>query len=357
MVLLRTLATAIFLTLSRSKRRLVAELADTLRVGSFEFQPTFSGRVALLLVARAMRSLTPARKAAIPDYICNIVPRVMTAAGWQIVEYRTNELLEPDEAEIDRLVDQEDIGLLLTASVFGSSALLDYLSRDDVRERILTNEVFCIVDLCQIIALRDRLPDGYGQQLAAIVSFNDKSTPGLMGGGVLWARQLTQRQVPMGLLNHIRLVARLFLKLAYFTVCAILPSTYPVARKDYGLHGELEWMLASRQRRPLDYSYCASFPNELTPFIPDRLQLAFALAGLKTDEQRREQRLSPDSPAVLATRFASESPYLVIRSDTGSSDPREFRRRQKPTYAMEGKPNESRKPHMRVVHNKGYCDR
>jgi hypothetical protein len=355
--MIRTLVIAIFLALFRDKRDIEAELARQLSVGDFRFHPTFSGRVALLLIAREMQSRARGRTAAIPDYICNVVPKALILAGWQIEEYSTNEFLEPNEADIDRLIEDEKIGLIVTASVFGSSALLDYLSRNDVCERILRSEVFCIVDLCQVISLRARLPDGYGHRMAAVLSFNDKSTPGLMGGGVLWARPLSQDQIPMGLSNHLKLFGRLLLKLAYFSVCSIVPSIPPLSNKGEGLRGELQWMLASRQRRPLDYSYCASFPNEFHPYRPNRLQLAYALAGLKTDSIRREKRLPSNSSAVLQTKHVGESPYLVIQSPHGVSGTRILRRRQKPTYAMEGLPNESKRPGLRVVHNKGFCDR
>jgi hypothetical protein len=357
MVMIRTLFVAIFLTLFRGRRWLISKLTQELSVRNFDFTATFSGRVALLLIAREMRSSASGTTAAIPDYVCNIVPKALVEAGWRILEYSTDDHLEPDESDIDHLIEDEDVGLLVTASVFGSSALLDYLSRNDVREKILGNNVSCIVDLCQIIALRDKLPDGYGHRMAAILSFNDKSTPGLMGGGVLWTRPLTQNQIRMGLPNQLRLLGRLLLKLAYFGACFLAPSSPPVTKKGRGLRGELQWMLASRQRRPLDYSYCASFPNELIPYMPSRLQLAFALAGLTTDSIRRKKRLPSDSSTVLQTKYVGESPYFVIQSPHRVLNARFPGRRQKPSYAMEGSPNESKKPELLVVHNKGFCDR
>jgi hypothetical protein len=92
-------------------------------------------------------------------------------------------MLEPNLSELqDALHDNERIGLLLTASIFGSSALMDELKKEEMRILIFERNIHVVVDICQNVNLINEMPDNYGEHLTGVVSFNDKSSLGVMGG-------------------------------------------------------------------------------------------------------------------------------------------------------------------------------
>lgn len=103
-------------------------LRKKLSRGPFAFEPQFSGRVSLFLLARRLLPSAQSDVALVPDYVCNIVPRAFRLAGWEIGTYPTGPDLEPDWEELLLLLDARKAGVLVGASVFGSSGLLTFLS-------------------------------------------------------------------------------------------------------------------------------------------------------------------------------------------------------------------------------------
>jgi hypothetical protein len=222
--------------------------------------------------------------------------------------------------------------LLVTASVFGSSALLDWLSQEVTRRRLVGAGVHVLVDLCQDVRLAKRLPSGYGSSLEAAVSFNEKSIPGIMGGGILSERSPMPAESQLSLERKVRL----FLWALWRSVRG--PEWL---RRGYG--GAFE------------YSTGVGFPYELERFPAQRLQLAFALAGLRDLERfqlKQGEWWASHGKACAPTPYGSSAPYVLILSEENVGE----NRRRKAPYACPGRPEESLRPNQRIVHNKGFWD-
>ena len=311
-----------------SRDSLARRLAACFSLPGFTFQPEFSGRVAIFKLARHFLAAGHRPLALLPDYLCNVVELAVRKAGFDVLYYRTDDLLEPAPAAIVRELETTAPGLLLTSNMFGSSALLDALSDDTFRAAILSSGVAVLVDLCQDISLIRRLPSGYGNCLAAVVSFNDKSLPNVMGGGILApfpvppsSKRLTCREV-------LKLYRELGIKLLSAT--GILPR---------------------RKIARFEYSHCARFPYTLELYEPARIQYILGLIGFNRLNERNRMKLdhARRTPDVRRTRFFETSPFLI----TGSTPPRG---RRKPTYARFNQPGESLRPDLYAIHNKGFWD-
>ena len=185
-------AAAVFLLHFLPKPVIRKRLVRNLSVGSYVFQPFFSGRSALVSLARELRAYTSSPPVAlIPRYVCNIVPKAFSLAGYKIVSYGTDAVLEAEWDEVVKLIVDANSSVLVGASVFGSSALLLELKNPRKQAFLRNHGVQVVVDLAQDIRLRRRLPPGCGDFVHAVLSFNDKSFPGAMGGGIL-----SERTVP-----------------------------------------------------------------------------------------------------------------------------------------------------------------
>jgi hypothetical protein len=316
-------------------------LRSRLEVGEFEFHPEFSGRTALLAVGAGFRERARGKVALIPDYICNVVQSALEQAGLEVCTYSTDDAFEPDEEEITALVSSGKVGVLVTANVFGSSALLGWLKRDRIRDLIRSTCVHVIVDLCQDISLVRELPEGYGEQLAAVVSFNDKSFFGVLGGGIL-AQQW--KPVAAGRLSW-RLTTALY-RMLWSKVRAHIRSACPSDKR-------VPNVPSSKQ---FEYSYCADFPYTLERRQPAKLQLILALIGLGNlaELHRTKAAQLRNLPVERRPRYLETSPYVVCNRLALAEIPR--RRKIKGSYAIHREPGVSARPELLIVHNKGYCD-
>jgi hypothetical protein len=158
---------------------LARALGRSLAVPGYHFQPAFSGRVALYELA--VRLASPV--VLIPDYLCDVVPRALGAAGCTVLRYALDERFEFDLDRVLTLAEEAGAGLILTASLYGSDGGLGALEAVDVQARLKRMGSHLVVDICQDIELRARLPSAQGGRIHGLVSFNDKSFPGAMGGG------------------------------------------------------------------------------------------------------------------------------------------------------------------------------
>ncbi|MBL8291815.1 MAG: hypothetical protein JNN08_08260 [Bryobacterales bacterium] len=310
------------------RESLARRLAACFAMPGFKFQPEFSGRVAILKLARHFLAAGHRPVALLPDYLCNVVEVAVRKAGFDILHYRTDDLLEPDPTAIVRELQTSAPGLLLTSNMFGSSALLDAMPDDTFRAAVLSSGVAVLVDLCQDISLIHRLPSGYGNCLAAVVSFNDKSFPSVMGGGIL-----APFPVPP---SSKRLACREVLKLYRELGIKLLSATGIVPR---------------RTQARFEYSHCARFPYTFELYEPARIQYILGLIGFNRLNERNRLKLdhARRTPDVRRTRFFETAPFLI----TGSTPPRG---RRKPSYARFNQPLESLRPDLHAIHNKGFWD-
>lgn len=321
----------------RNRRSLACQLQRTLQTGALQFTPKFSGRVAIHDIARQIRKHSSGSTAWIPDYICNVVPLALERAGFQLATYATDDFLEPDADQLVRIVTNPDCGLLLLSSIYGSSAGLDVLRSAAFRQRVQQHRVHILVDICQDITLRHLLPQDYGSHLSAALSFNHKSFPGAMGGGVLTAMELPDTAHRMGNAQ----ARTLYQRLAQHTA------------------GSWRRRLIWRQRPHScevpapEYANCRQFPFEFTNYQLTRLQIIMALLGLRNLPryyQRRRRRLERLGH-VHPMKHRSGSPLLVLQRLDKSAV-----HRIKPPYARHGAPRQSLRATLTVVHNNGFDD-
>ena len=108
-------------------------LERRLRLPQLPCQVVTSGRVALYLLARRLAPTTAKRVALVPDYICNVVPLALERAGFVVESYCTTAQGEPDDSILRQRLASGDVAVLLTASVFGSSAMLGALATTEWR--------------------------------------------------------------------------------------------------------------------------------------------------------------------------------------------------------------------------------
>ena len=306
------------------------ELANRLGTGTLQFYPAGSGRVALHHLAKHLRPRLKSGKALIPDYLCNVVPQALEEAGLSVQTYPLDSNFEGDPVLIRNLISDQKIGLLLTASLFGSSASLVDLDNPEMRAFLLAHQVFTVVDLCQDLTLRRFLPAGYGDQLAAVLSFNNKSIPGMMGGGVLSTFAIPDMPLSPSLAQRIALLGE-----------------YRAARA-FRLRQRLPTL-----GRDFEYSFCREFPYTLAPYRLTRLQLMIALFELDRLVQRnrhRQSTLSENRACFREMPFGDTSPYLIGAGNPAAL-PADLPRKK--SYALPDQPQESLRPDLLIFHNFG----
>jgi hypothetical protein len=306
-----------------------------------------SGRVALYRLALAIRSRTDKRIALVPDFICNVVNVVLETAGFVVQSYRTDELFEVDREAVEKYIASEsNVAILLTASVFGSSAFLDALNENRFKALILGRKIHVIVDLCQDLNLVQYLPHNYGENLSAVISFNDKSIPGIMGGGVLTQYPLFEPEPPPALCQVLLLYRMLLLKLGA-RFLAEIRTRLPNRLRRKTVRGV--------DLRQYEYSYCRHFPYAIDIVAISKLQVILALIGLKNlrNINAVKRQFAQNCPNLVRTRHYCTSPYLVV---TELVDTHEGRKIKAP-YAIDHYPETSLRSELIIIHNKGFDDK
>lgn len=143
-----------------------------------------SGRSALHGALATIRRSDPRRSVVfIPDYTCNVVSVACLAAGFEVQTYQTTDCCEPLWAELAEAVQTVDLPVVVFCSLFGTVPIAD----EHVSGLLALNAGLIVVaDECQNL-----VPDSCVTQTPAhviVFSFNDKTCPGIMGGGVVWNR-------------------------------------------------------------------------------------------------------------------------------------------------------------------------
>lgn len=308
-------------------------LRHRLSVPGYFFSGRFSGRTALVELASTLRKEARAPIALYPDYICNIVPRALAEAGWKVEPYPTDQGLEGDWTTLLTRMKNGGVGLLIGASVFGSSGLLDELADPQKLDQLRQLGVKIIIDLAQDIRLIHKLPQHGSDLVASIVSFNDKSFPGAMGGGILAGQPYQAVQLKPKLRDR----AKLYYRVLYSEFSRIVRR--PPVRKS--------------KAEGFDYSQCSVFPFKLTDaYCLTKLQLICAVQGLfLLNRYGAAKAHLLERRAHLETRFADTASYLIML-DNGD----EVGRKKKRPYAIEEQPENSRRPDDLILHNKGFND-
>ena len=159
------------------RRRLAQGVYDCRESEVFLYK---SGRAGLRGLLEGLRAACPERRAAfVPDYVCNVVGAACRAAGFAVREYPTDARCQPDWKALEEGVRREAAPVVVLCSLFGSVPALAPEAAALARAH---PQAFFVADECQNL-----VPDSPVKpraNRAVVFSFNDKTCPGVMGGGV-----------------------------------------------------------------------------------------------------------------------------------------------------------------------------
>jgi glycosyltransferase involved in cell wall biosynthesis len=140
-----------------------------------------SGRAALRGLMQSLRTASSARRVAyVPDYVCNVVGEACRTAGFTTVEYASDERCLPVWKKLEALIESDEAPVVLLCSLFGS---VPALAPEATTLAQLNPRIFIVADECQNLVPNS--PVKARENRAVIFSFNDKTCPGLMGGGMV----------------------------------------------------------------------------------------------------------------------------------------------------------------------------
>ena len=288
------------------------------------FAAFFSGRVALQAIAREA-SFTR-RVALVPAYLCNVVALAFERAGWRVCEYAVDEAFVPDAAALRAHAQAEGADLLLLAPLYGSDGgLSQWLGPEAAAWRTRAG-VALVLDLCQDAARLAQVTCSPGQRWAAVLSFNDKSFPGVMGG-CLWS-DLALASPPAPPWRQRALLAAWALRKCLPPRRASEPAAF-------------------------EHSEATRFPYAFDTAGASALQLALGLTGMRHLPRwmaRRRSTVARGAVRPLTLPFAETAPFVVA----AAGDPGQHRR--KPPYALAHDATTSLRPQLNVRHNKGFDD-
>jgi len=170
-----------------------------------------SGRAAISGTLTTLKNIKPNyRKILLPDYICDVVYKASENAGFLIESYKTNDSFSPLWNELLFLIQGNSNVVVLLASMFGR-VNTDQKHIDEIFNS--NPNTFIIADECQHLVSRPFIK--YRPNMAIIFSFNKKTIPGLMGGGVCISNSFSMHIKPnkLKIIKGTELNGRLFLHL------------------------------------------------------------------------------------------------------------------------------------------------
>lgn len=139
-----------------------------------------SGRAALCAVLKHIKNYGTERKIVlIPDYTCNVVARACSLAGFKVETYATKQNFEPEWSELRQKISDFENPVVILCAMFGAEPV----QSDHVKDLYQAGALI-IADECQNMVPNTQICRSSVH--AVIFSFNDKTCPGIMGGGVVW---------------------------------------------------------------------------------------------------------------------------------------------------------------------------
>jgi hypothetical protein len=148
-----------------------------------------SGRAALNSLLFTVRHQDPKRNVVfIPDYTCNVVAMACKASGYQIWKYKTDEQFYPDWHDLSETIIPIESPVLVLISMFGSIPSLSEQLKDLLS---IKPSIVLIADECQNLVPASPLGGQSIPNGGIVFSFNDKTCPGIMGGGIVVPNNMT----------------------------------------------------------------------------------------------------------------------------------------------------------------------
>jgi len=227
-----------------------------------------SGRSALCALLIALRKGQNRKIVFVPDYICNVVPKACVDAGFDLQSYPTDDHLVPIWTSLDKLLCNDTDSVLLICSLMGATPIVSAEKRQLVERH---SDLFVIADECQNLV--EQSPVKANLREAIVFSFNDKTSPGLMGGGIVWATDsdLIPEFQPASFINTIK-------RSIYFTGALtkrIIRETRHIVK--LALNRPVMYAMPESY----EYSICQSAHYNTQPESIHRISAAYALLNLR----------------------------------------------------------------------------
>ncbi len=154
-------------------------LNNLYKVVDCEYVWAASGRSALALLYNTIKRYGKINTVLLPDYICNVVYEAANRSGMHIVRYATEDSM-PCIDDILHIISSNQECCVTFVSYFGRS--IDYCKIiATIRE--ISNEIIIIFDECQNLLNADI--NVLDENIFSVLSFNNKMTPGLLGGAIV----------------------------------------------------------------------------------------------------------------------------------------------------------------------------
>jgi hypothetical protein len=297
----------------------------------------FSGRVAIYRLAQSLRK--EASVVLLPDYICNVLYRSFTEAGFEILTYQTNNQFEPSLDEIRSLVSKANRPTVLClAPIMGAEGGEDWITSTKGREWRDLNKVSLIFDCCQDISRLFSSRFVSEKNFAIVSSFNDKSFPGIMGAVTI--TDIPDLQYRLATKSEKKKINRLLL-------CKIY---------SYLRHRIASLTCESRAQliSGYDYSYCMDFPYTFRHSGATSTQVGIGVAGMFFRRLYMHRKLNYLKKKILEpvrTPYFLTSPFIMVDGEM-----QQPKLKIKAPYGIHGRPKESLRPLLKVYHFKGFMD-
>ncbi len=311
-------------------------LSSLIEREGFVFSPHFSGRTALFAIAASNHNVNTSNVVLLPDYICNVVYLAFKKAGWTVVSYPSSYKMDYDWIKLQEQIEIHSPRILLGASIYGSSGLIDVVLDEIKSKYLIEKDVKVVLDFAQDISLINKLSPKLNSFVEVIVSFNDKSFIGMMGGGIL-----SQKAYPSCKKMPKNLSWILYKTFVRKIICNLFsPFRNSFIKKDSSLY---------------DFSYCQEFPYKFDLYAIQKLQVLLGIVGLYflPYYHLRKKRFLKKHPKFINTPHINTTSYVAYED---SQCCQYVTNSKKKSYAKPDNLKESYMEKIFVVHNKGFFD-
>ncbi len=334
---------AVFLAIFQSKQYLLKELRTYFENDKWAFSMQFSGRVAIKKITRSVSKEQMGSYALVPRYICNVVPMAVKEGGLEVIFYDTDNNFMPDQEQLSSLLEGYNIALLVICPLYGSDGGVSFLNEKSFIKYLNISMTTVLVDTCQNIEYMKELVSckkwSY-ERTVYVCSFNNKNIPGVMGGGILSRHSDIYNYETDGQTYP---PFKIFIYGLYKYILIPLKTILLGTRKK-NLH--------SSTKVNFEFTVAKNFPYQLIDFQLSKLQIAFALLGIKklpSYKKRQASFLKANKGRYLELPHVSTASHLIWIANKPPHG-MQF----KPSYALHDKKEISEKPELAIISNGGF---
>jgi hypothetical protein len=269
--------------------------------------------------------------------------------GFECVDYRTDECCAVDEDDLRCRLQSQPVAAVVLASLFGSSnttpALVEAI-------RSVSPQAVIILDECQNLVPGNSVrPDS---RTLIVFSFNRKTIPGAMGGGVAFCRNLLGLQSPKALAKDVVLEVYVWL----VVVNQVREHARAVVRRFYGRPPypppHIEYT-PERGRMHYDLEIQRIARLSLCRAVDGMLRFSRLQRARQSNFIRLQQYLiRSGAGSLLGVESPQNCPFVPIKLN-------EWRLvgeiSLKGPYGLEGNPNETLRPSLLCYRNEAAWER